>query len=271
MVVGTTGHLACVACIISICLAPHHAEISWIHEHILLWVIPGRKSHTWPTALIFSQVVDSWRGNQQGLHIGQNLSSLIDSDIQLETLVVSLVVTTCVHIATRVTIILYEFDSGELPDNSAQVHPFRCINIRLIFLLYSIHLSGCTSLTKRASPQGIDVSGYQTSVSFAYIKATEGMTYTSNEFDSQYIGATNAGLIRGAYHFAHPDSSTGAAQAKFFIANGGGWSNDGITLPGALDIECMYNPNGNTCYDMTASAIVAWITDFSNTYQASTG
>ncbi|KAK0439363.1 glycoside hydrolase family 25 protein, partial [Armillaria borealis] len=150
----------------------------------------------------------------------------------------------------------------------------------LIFLLYFIHPSGCTTLSKRASPQGIDVSGYQTSinwnqvvangVSFAYIKATEGTTYTSPQFSSQYIGATNAGLIRGAYHFAHPDSSTGAAQAKFFLAHGGcGWSSDGITLPGALDIE--YNPSGSACYGMTASAIVSWVTDFSNTYHAATG
>ncbi|KAK0192432.1 glycoside hydrolase family 25 protein [Armillaria mellea] len=149
----------------------------------------------------------------------------------------------------------------------------------LIFLLYFIRPSGCTSLSKRASPQGIDVSGYQTSinwnqvvangVSFAYIKATEGTTYTSPQFSSQYIRATNAGLIRGAYHFAHPDSSTGAAQANFFLAHGGGWSSDGITLPGALDIE--YNPSGSICYGMTASAIVSWITDFSNTYHAATG
>ncbi|KAK0203905.1 glycoside hydrolase family 25 protein [Desarmillaria ectypa] len=156
------------------------------------------------------------------------------------------------------------------------------ISTVLVSLLYSIYPSFCTPLSKRASPQGIDVSGYQTSidwnevvangVSFAYIKATEGTTYTSDEFDSQYVGATNAGLIHGAYHFAHPDSSTGAAQAKFFLANGGcGWSSDEITLPGALDIECMHNPSGNTCYDMTASAIVDWVTDFSNAYHASTG
>lgn len=51
-------------------------------------------------------------------------------------------------------------------------------------------------------------------------------------------GATNAGVIRGAYHFARPDISSGATQATYFTTNGGGWSADGITLPGALDIEC---------------------------------
>ncbi|EIN08590.1 glycoside hydrolase family 25 protein [Punctularia strigosozonata HHB-11173 SS5] len=134
-------------------------------------------------------------------------------------------------------------------------------------------------LDKRANPKGIDVSAYQPSVdwatvkangvSFAYIKATEGTTYTNAYFSSQYTGATNAALIRGAYHFAHPDSSSGATQATYFLAHGGGWSSDGITLPGALDIE--YNPSGAECYGLSASAMVSWIKDFSNTYHSKTG
>ncbi|KAF9449280.1 glycoside hydrolase family 25 protein [Macrolepiota fuliginosa MF-IS2] len=129
------------------------------------------------------------------------------------------------------------------------------------------------------SPQGIDVSNYQSDVNwstvkangveFAYIKATEGTSYKNPSFSSQYTGATSAGLIRGSYHFALPDVSSGATQATYFAANGGGWSADGITLPGALDIE--YNPYGATCYGLSASAMVAWITDFSNTYHTKTG
>ncbi|KAI0367680.1 glycoside hydrolase family 25 protein [Pilatotrama ljubarskyi] len=132
---------------------------------------------------------------------------------------------------------------------------------------------------KRANPKGIDISSYQGTVnfntvkangiSFVYIKATEGTTYIDSTFSSHYEGATNAGLIRGAYHFAHPDSSSGATQAKYFLAHGGGWSSDGITLPGALDIE--YNPNGAECYGLSASAMVSWIKDFSNTYHSQTG
>ncbi|KAH9886076.1 glycoside hydrolase family 25 protein [Cubamyces lactineus] len=132
---------------------------------------------------------------------------------------------------------------------------------------------------KRANPQGIDISHYQGTVnfntvkanglSFVYIKATEGTSYTDPDFSSHYTGATNAGLIRGGYHFAHPDESSGATQANFFLAHGGGWSGDGITLPGALDIE--YNPSGAECYGLSASAMVSWIKDFSNTYHSSTG
>ncbi|KAF8842366.1 glycoside hydrolase family 25 protein [Paxillus ammoniavirescens] len=148
----------------------------------------------------------------------------------------------------------------------------------LVSLALALAVAGATPV-KRADPQGIDVSSYQPSVdwttvknngiAFAYIKATEGTSYISPTFSSQYTGATHAGLIRGGYHFAHPDSSSGATQAKYFLAHGGGWSGDGITLPGALDIE--YNPSGAECYGLSASAMVSWVKDFSNTYKAATG
>ncbi|QRW04875.1 lysozyme [Ceratobasidium sp. AG-Ba] len=124
-------------------------------------------------------------------------------------------------------------------------------------------LVGATPVEKRAQPKGIDVSSYQGNVdwaaqksagiTFAYIKATEGTGYTSSYFSSQYTGSYNAGIIRGAYHFARPDVSSGATQANYFLAHGGGWSADGKTLPGALDIE--YNPYGATCYGLSAASM----------------
>ena len=65
-------------------------------------------------------------------------------------------------------------------------------------------------------------------------------------FSAQYTGATGQQMVRGAYHFANPAESSGAQQAEFFVANGGGWSADGRTLPGALDMK--YNPYGPVCY-----------------------
>lgn len=136
-----------------------------------------------------------------------------------------------------------------------------------------------SNLEKRATVQGFDISHYQGTVNFAgayssgarfvIIKATEGTSYKDSLFSSHYSGATSAGLIRGGYHFAHPDASSGSAQASFFLANGGGWSADGRTLPGMLDIE--YNPNGATCYGLSASAMVAWVQSFVNEYHSSTG
>ncbi|KAL1742292.1 glycoside hydrolase family 25 protein [Schizophyllum fasciatum] len=144
----------------------------------------------------------------------------------------------------------------------------------LLLALASLALSAPAE--KRAQPQGIDVSGYQgtvdwakakaNGVTFAYIKATEGTTFKSSSFSSQYTGATSAGIIRGAYHFARPDTSGGAAQAKYFVANGGAWSGEL-----AQDITTADNPYGSTCYGLSASAMVAWIQDFSDTYHSSTG
>ncbi|TWE14217.1 GH25 family lysozyme M1 (1,4-beta-N-acetylmuramidase) [Prauserella muralis] len=131
----------------------------------------------------------------------------------------------------------------------------------------------------QATVPGIDVSGWQKNVDwnhwwgqgkrFAYVKATEGTGYENPYFAQQYNGSYNVGMIRGAYHFALPDRSSGAAQANFFVDNGGGWSRDGKTLPGALDME--YNPYGATCYGKSKSAMAAWIRDFHDTYHNRTG
>jgi len=126
---------------------------------------------------------------------------------------------------------------------------------------------------------GMDVSGYQGNVAwstawangarFAYVKATESTSYTNPYFAQQYNGSYNVGMIRGSYHFATPDTSGGATQADYFIAHGGGWSADGKTLPGALDIE--YNPYGATCYGLSQASMVSWIHAFANEYHAREG
>ncbi|KAE8369962.1 glycoside hydrolase superfamily [Aspergillus caelatus] len=149
--------------------------------------------------------------------------------------------------------------------------------------LANLALTATAGLSLKATPetvQGFDISNHQATVDFkaAYndgarfvmIKATEGTTYKDKVFSSHYQGATDAGMIRGGYHFALPDSSSGAEQAQWFLKNGGGWSKDGITLPGMLDIE--YNPYGDDkCYGKAGEAMVAWIKDFVDTYQKATG
>jgi lysozyme len=127
-----------------------------------------------------------------------------------------------------------------------------------------------------ASVAGIDVSGHQGNVDwpgqwnagkrFVWVKATEGTGYRNPYFNQQYGGSYNQGFIRGSYHFALPDRSSGATQANFFGSNGGGWSGDGKTLPGALDME--YNPYGATCFGLSKASMTNWIRDFSDTYKA---
>jgi GH25 family lysozyme M1 (1,4-beta-N-acetylmuramidase) len=126
--------------------------------------------------------------------------------------------------------------------------------------------------------EGVDVSSHQgnvdwaalwnSGVRFAYVKATEGNYYRNTYFAQQYNGSYNIGMIRGSYHFATPDVSSGANQANYFVDHGGGWSKDGKTLPGVLDVE--YNPYGATCYGLSQSAMINWIRDFTTTYKART-
>ncbi|GEC98290.1 hypothetical protein KVA01_04450 [Kocuria varians] len=152
----------------------------------------------------------------------------------------------------------------------------------------SVGPAGSMSLVIQAStwrPAGIagmDVSGWQPAINwsaeynagarFAYVKTTEGINYRSEAFNDQYTGSYAVGMNRGGYHFALPSQSSGAQQADFFVNNGGGWSADGRTLPGLLDIE--YNPYaslGNTCYNMSQGQMNSWIKSFSDRYKQRTG
>lgn len=145
--------------------------------------------------------------------------------------------------------------------------------------IHSLATVQATAQTAAASGlSGLDVSAYQTGINwstvarngakFAYVKATEGTGYSSSQFASQYNGAYAAGLTRGAYHFATPNTSTGAVQATYFVNHGGNWTADGRTLPPLLDIEYGYNA---TCWGLSQPAMVAWIADFSNTVLKLTG
>lgn len=140
--------------------------------------------------------------------------------------------------------------------------------------------AGLRLLAQRDGGQvpGMDVSAHQGNVDwaaayrdgarFAYVKASEGTGYVNPYFAQQYNGSYEVGMIRGAYHFALPDRSTGAAQADYLIAHGGGWSADGRTMPPMLDIE--YNPYGNGCFGLSPADMVAWIKDFSDEVHAKT-
>ncbi|GAA2166230.1 GH25 family lysozyme [Actinomadura napierensis] len=129
---------------------------------------------------------------------------------------------------------------------------------------------------------GMDVSSWQPGVDwaaatargarFSIAKATEGIAYKNPYYAAQSRGAADAGMVHGAYHFALPNVSGGAAQADYFIANGGGWTSDGRTLPGALDVENNPYRNGlDICYGLSPAAMVAWIGAFTGRYEARTG
>jgi GH25 family lysozyme M1 (1,4-beta-N-acetylmuramidase) len=77
-----------------------------------------------------------------------------------------------------------------------------------------------------ANAAGIDLSSFQPSfdwaaekgrISFAFIKATEGMTIRDPEFAANWQAAKAMGIVRGAYHFAHPKNGA-ANDSRAFLA-----------------------------------------------------
>jgi uncharacterized protein with LGFP repeats/GH25 family lysozyme M1 (1,4-beta-N-acetylmuramidase) len=131
-----------------------------------------------------------------------------------------------------------------------------------------------------AGVPGIDVSHWQgqmdwnawaaNGTKWAYIKATESNWFIDGQFQNNAAGAYNAGLIRGAYHFAAPNETSGAVQADYFFAHGANWTPDGRTLPPVLDIEYARAPL-DMCYGISQSQMVAWVEDFVNRMHQLTG
>ena len=146
------------------------------------------------------------------------------------------------------------------------------MNIRIIIAL-------CVTLVFKTQAQsivGIDVSSYQgtinwtqvkaAGVTFAWAKATEGLTVT----DAQYLNnATNgvaAGVYMGAYHFAHSDTHTTTAQAiseaNFFLSVAQPYIVS-CQLPPVLDYEVSSS--------LSWTAQTAWIQSWMNTVKTATG
>ncbi|MFI1682121.1 MULTISPECIES: glycoside hydrolase family 25 protein [unclassified Streptomyces] len=69
--------------------------------------------------------------------------------------------------------------------------------------------------------RGIDVSSHQTTfdtdgLSFVFIKATEGRSYTNPKLSAQTKRARDAGCVVGYYHFLWPGNIK--AQAEYFVS-----------------------------------------------------
>ncbi len=75
---------------------------------------------------------------------------------------------------------------------------------------------------------GIDVSNHQgridwqkvaaDGVAFAWVKATEGRTYTDVTFLRNLLAAREAGVPVGVYHYARPDNNSPEAEADHFLS-----------------------------------------------------
>jgi lysozyme len=114
--------------------------------------------------------------------------------------------------------------------------------------------------------QGVDVSHHQGDIDwqrlksenaqFAYIKASEGATFTDPKFVVNWNGALEAGVMPGAYHY-FTLCKPGAEQAGNFLK--ALESVDGIGLPPAVDLEFGGNCRERPDPDAFASQLEAFL------------
>ena len=118
---------------------------------------------------------------------------------------------------------------------------------------------------------GIDVSHFQGTVDwpavkaagklFAFAKATDGITYTDPEFQTNWQGMKAAGLLRGAYHFYESEDDPVSQANNFIKAVGQLAPGD---LPPVLDVEIF---KGNCGTVSLADNVQTWL----NTVQQALG
>ncbi|MCC7542455.1 MAG: hypothetical protein IT379_39925 [Deltaproteobacteria bacterium] len=121
-------------------------------------------------------------------------------------------------------------------------------------------------MVAQAPPTGIDVSAWQGQIHwpavasaghrFAIIKATEGVTYRSPQYERDRDGARASGLYVGSYHFLRWErgAASGSAQARHYHDVVGRLSPGDITP--ACDLEWI------TGHKRDADEIVKVVVDF---------
>lgn len=121
---------------------------------------------------------------------------------------------------------------------------------------------------------GIDVSGigqgstfnwseYRGRIAFAFVKATEGLSFVDPDYARNWAACAELGIVRGAYHFLHPDLS-GGAQADFFLA--------AVTLrPGDLVMVDVETTKTATGAEVSPAQVSACVAAFADIIRAKTG
>lgn len=130
------------------------------------------------------------------------------------------------------------------------------------------------NIDKRKYPiSGIDVSKHsgeidwatvsRQQIQFAYIKATEGVSYLDPRYKENYKGAKGNGLKTGVYHFFR-FNKPGDAQAENFLKNASIQPDD---LPPVIDVEDW----GNKFHNKKPDEITKEIQDFVSIVEQRTG
>ncbi|HEV8577853.1 MAG TPA: glycoside hydrolase family 25 protein [Thermoanaerobaculia bacterium] len=123
-----------------------------------------------------------------------------------------------------------------------------------------------------AQTRGLDVSHFQGTVdwnqvvqagyAFAFIKATDGITYVDPMFATNWSGAKAAGLLRGAYHFFEADDDP-QQQAENFLKTVTLESGD---LPPVLDVE-----SSSTSSQVSTATVIDRVAAWLQAVQQATG
>ena len=124
----------------------------------------------------------------------------------------------------------------------------RGLPVRAAALVSVVLAAACSDLPTESDVsldgvRGIDVSHWQGSVdwravesdgiAFAFVKATEGATFTDPAFAAKWSGVGGTSIVRGAYHYFRPGADA-AQQAAHFLRTVrlSAWD-----LPPVLDVE----------------------------------
>jgi GH25 family lysozyme M1 (1,4-beta-N-acetylmuramidase) len=154
-----------------------------------------------------------------------------------------------------------------------------CDGMRVVALGFGILAGPRQVMAQR--PLGTDVSSDQTSsanwvsvnnsgVSFAWVEATQGLVFKNPDFAFDELSAKAAGVVMGAYHYAHYDLNGGTsgadAEANYFWAYASTYvQEDGLTLLPMLELQAP--PASGS----TAAAVSAWVNEWCNHLVATAG
>ncbi|MCK4731814.1 MAG: PKD domain-containing protein, partial [Methanophagales archaeon] len=126
------------------------------------------------------------------------------------------------------------------------------------------------------SLEGIDVSHYQGDIDwsqvynagyrFAFAKATEGdhrpPQIIDDHFETNMNEGHDAGMLMGAYHFAHPEVNDATDEAQFFVNVADDYLTEGYLRP-VLDLE--------SGASLGKTALSTWVHEWMNTVKSETG
>jgi lysozyme len=162
--------------------------------------------------------------------------------------------------------------ASEAPPAHAEPGPHLAVAAMASSVASSAISSAAATGSSGAPQRGVDVASHQHpggapidwqavvawGVDFAYIKATEGDTYTNPYFGEDWRGAGEAGLLRGAYHYARPRLPlwTATYDAQRFLLTTGPFAGP-ADLPPVLDLE---DTGGLSRPDLVAWA-EAWMSE----------